>query len=86
MQGLAVPLCVCETEMLGVSSRTRSLSGADYVMAKWSRKGEGGQNNTLRERRPCMAFPLSKSFLPVNSSLAVFSGLIWSFLIREALQ
>ncbi len=35
-----------EGEMHGVSFRTRSLSGTDYVMAKWSREGEGGQNKT----------------------------------------
>lgn len=37
--------CVCEREreMHGVSSRTRSLSGTDYVMAKWS-KAAGGRN------------------------------------------
>lgn len=39
MQGLRV--CVREREMHGVSSR--SLSGTDYVMAKWS-KAAGGRN------------------------------------------
>lgn len=29
-----------------VSFRTRSLSGTGYVMAKWSREGERGQNKT----------------------------------------
>lgn len=52
-----------EREMLGVSFRTRSLSGTDYVMAKWSREGEGGQNKREREGEtgPCMAFPLSST-------------------------
>lgn len=38
-----VCVCVREREMHGVSSRTRSLSGTDYVMAKWS-KAAGGRN------------------------------------------
>lgn len=46
-------LCGCvyerEREKHGVSFRTRSLSETDYVMAKWSREGEGGQNKTGRE-------------------------------------
>lgn len=53
--------------MHGVSFSTQSLSGADYVMTKWTREGEGGQNKTEREReggretRPCMAFPSSSA-------------------------
>ena len=59
MQGLAVPLfhtvCVC----VCVRERERNawcfLQNTiaiwdDYVMAKWSREGEGGQNNRERER------------------------------------
>lgn len=52
MQGLVVTLWVCVQgwEMHGVSFSTRSLSGSDYVMANWSRAGEGGRNKAGRGR------------------------------------
>lgn len=50
MQGLAVPLWVCagEREMPGVSFGAWLQSGSDYVMAKKSGEGEGGQRKTKR--------------------------------------
>lgn len=61
--------------MHGVSFRTRSLSGTDYVMAKWNREGEGGQNKTEggRETGPFMAFPSPSARRCQNLSLSLIS-------------
>lgn len=56
-----------EREVFGVSSRTRSLSGTDYVMAKWRREREGRRNKMRRETQKRAKLGLSA---PQNSSPA----------------